>query len=131
MRDDNHYQLQIPTLTLIPLSYHIQHSSNLYNKAQLHQVIKMRDDNPTLTTNPNTFTSYLCYIISNILQTFTTRHILIPPIPHQLNRESFFLNGLYNMETFCMVVLGGGICDDILLAPGGAYSLSKLLLSLG
>ena len=39
---------------LASLSYHIQHSSNLYNKAQFHQANKMRGDNPTLTTNPNT-----------------------------------------------------------------------------
>ena len=36
------------------------------------------------------------------------------------------LTGVYIMETFCVVVFGGGICDDmyILLASGDAYSLS-------
>ena len=36
------------------LSYHIQHSSNLYNKAQFHQMIKMRGNNLILTINPKT-----------------------------------------------------------------------------
>ena len=31
-----------------------QSSSNLYNKAQFHQALKMRGDNLILTTNPNT-----------------------------------------------------------------------------
>ena len=54
MRDDNHSQLPILTLIFMSLSYHIQCSSNLYNKAWFHQAIKMRGDNPILTTNPNT-----------------------------------------------------------------------------
>ena len=78
------------------------------------------------------FTSYLCYIISNILQTFTTRHILILPIPHQLNRESFFLTGLYNMETFCMVLLGGEYVTTYCWRPGvpTRYKVSKVRTNL-
>ena len=62
IRGDNHYQLPILTLIFMSLSYHIQCSSNLYNKAQFDEAIKMRDDNPILTTNPNTL--FLIFVIS-------------------------------------------------------------------
>ena len=62
MRGDNHSQLPILTLISMSLSYHIQCSSNLYNKARFHEAIKMRGDNPILTTNPNTL--FLIFFIS-------------------------------------------------------------------
>ena len=52
-----------------------------------------------------------------------------PPLP--LEKKVTFvrctqLHGAYNVETLGYGSVGRGICDDILLAPGGAYSLIYL-----
>ena len=126
MRDDNHYQQQIPTLSLISLSYHIQCSSNLYNKGQFHQAIKMRGDNPTLTTNPNTslhifVISYPTFFKSSQQGIFDTTY---PPSTEQ---GIFLFNWTLQYGNLLHGSVGRGICDDILLAPGGAYSLGILV----
>ena len=123
MRDDNHYQLQIPTLSLISLSYHIQRSSNLYNKAQFHQVIKMRGDNPTLTTNPNT--SLHIFVIS--IQHSSNLHnkaYFDTTYPPSTEQGIFLFNWTLQYGNLLHGSVGRGICDDILLAPGGAYSFT-------
>ena len=118
MRGDNHYQLQIPTLSLISLSYHIQHSLNLYNKAQFHQAIKMRGDNPTLTTDPNTSLHIFVISYPTFFKPSQQGIFWYHLSPINWTRNLFFLTGLYYMETFCMVVLGGEYVTTYCWGPG-------------